>query len=444
MRSKYQEIISILEERFNFENQRKVTFPFFKIERTQLLMSLLNNPHKNDSFKIHVAGTNGKGSVCSNIETIFKSQGISTGMLTSPHLHDYTERIRINCNDISERDFIETYRYIESNIESHEKKHGSTFTFFEIITAMAFVIFNKNKVKVQIIETGIGGTFDSTNVIHSDLSVITPISYDHQSVLGNSIKSIAENKAGIIKKGGKTILSNQSKSAYRVIEKKARALKNEIRKVEWEVISKPTLKKSKMTAKIKLDNEIFEINTNSIGAHQIDNLATAIKTVREYPSEKINKSIIEQGIRKNRWPLRGQLITLQLKKSKRVLFIDGSHNEAGFINLNNTINKYFPGKHNFIIGMNIGHRITSIKKLLVNSAKNIVISQSKHPKSMSTKSIQKSLSNCNLLLSLSTSIEDALRISIEQSENNDIIICTGSLFAVAEISLEVRKQYGYK
>ncbi|SVD97057.1 uncharacterized protein METZ01_LOCUS449911, partial [marine metagenome] len=121
--SKYQEIISILEERFNFENQRKVTFPFFKIERTKLLMSLLNNPHKNDSFKIHIAGTNGKGSVCSNIETIFKSQGISTGMLTSPHLHDYTERIRINCNDISKRDFIETYRYVESNIESHEKKY---------------------------------------------------------------------------------------------------------------------------------------------------------------------------------------------------------------------------------------------------------------------------------------------------------------------------------
>ena len=312
MISKYQEIISILEERFNFENQRKVTFPFFKIERTKLLMSLLNNPHKNDSFKIHIAGTNGKGSVCSNIETIFKSQGISTGMLTSPHLHEYTERIRINCNDISKRDFIETYRYVESKIESHEKKYGPTFTFFEIITAMAFVIFNKNKVKVQIIETGLGGTFDSTNVIHSDLSVITPISYDHQSVLGNSIKSIAENKAGIIKKGGKTILSNQSKSAYRVIEKKASELKSEIRKVEWEVIKKPTLNKSKMTAKIKLDNEIFEIKTNSIGAHQIDNLATAIKTVREYPSEKINKSIKKMKVKEKK--VIGNIEKQQVKK----------------------------------------------------------------------------------------------------------------------------------
>ena len=213
-----------LGKRFNFEKDEKTKFPFFKLDRTKKLMNLLGNPQNDNSFTIHVAGTNGKGTVSSIIDSII-SKDYKTGLLTSPHLKNYTERIKINGNEISQKLFASTYEYISNKIHNFEKEEGIEFTFFEIITAMAFVIFNNEAVDVKILETGLGGTFDSTNIVNSDISVITPISEDHKKILGGNLKSIAQNKAGIIKKNSKVIISKQKKICKEVLINTAKSKK---------------------------------------------------------------------------------------------------------------------------------------------------------------------------------------------------------------------------
>ena len=435
-RKKYLKVIQQLEKRFNFEKKEQVNFPFFKLERTKLLMDLIGNPHINNSYTIHVAGTNGKGSVCSNIESIFNVANVKTGMLTSPHLLDYTERIRINGENISHSEFIKAHDFIIQNIKKYENNNIS-FTFFEILTAMAFYLFKKNKVKIQIIETGLGGTFDSTNIVDSDLSIITAIGMDHQAILGESIELIAENKAGIIKVGSKTITTIQKDSVMKIIQDKAESVNATFIKIFYEYIEPLTFHDHYLATIIKIRNKIYKLKLNSIGLNQIDNISIAITAINEYPFLKLSTSQIEEGIKNNNWPCRGEIV----KKYDRYFFIDGAHNEESIKNLSETINKFFKTANYFILGINSGHDITSAKSLLQN-AQRIILSQSTHPKSLTAKKLGEIISNITKLKTIkSDNISDAIKKAVFHSKKNDIIICTGSLFLASEIKENLRNEF---
>ena len=436
-RKKYLNVIQQLEKRFNFEKKENVNFPFFKLERTKSLMDLIGNPHKNNSYTIHVAGTNGKGSVCSNIESIFNVANIKTGMLTSPHLLEYTERIRINGENITHSEFIEAHDFIIQNIKKYENINNISFTFFEVLTAMAFYLFKKNKVKIQIIETGLGGTFDSTNIVDSDLSIITAIGLDHQSVLGESIELIAENKAGIIKAESKTITTMQRNSVMKIIQDKAESVNTTLIKIFYEYIEPLTFHDNYLSTVIKIKNKIYKIKLNSIGLNQINNITTAITAINEYPFLKLSTSQIEEGIKNNNWPCRGEII----KKYDRYFFIDGAHNEESIKNLAETINKFFKTANFFILGINTGHDIASAKLLLKN-AKKIILSQSAHPKSLTAKKLGKIICSISKLEPInSDNIPDAIKKAVFHSKKNDIIICTGSLFLASEIKENLRNEF---
>ena len=167
----YQKTINNLEKRFNFEKKEDSEFDFFKIDRSLKLMDLLGYPNKSNALTIHIAGTNGKGSVSSLLSSIL-SLKYKVGLYSSPHLYQYTERIKINNKDISKKNFAKIYNFIEKRILEYEKISGKTFSFFEVLTAMSFIYFKKNKVDINVIETGIGGTYDTTNVVKSDIQVI--------------------------------------------------------------------------------------------------------------------------------------------------------------------------------------------------------------------------------------------------------------------------------
>ena len=179
------------------------------LERIDKLLNLTSNPQKNLKF-IHVAGTNGKGSVCSMISKILASSGYKTGLFISPEEVNFRERIQINNKMISEKELVDIFNEIEPYLDKLDSK-AEYLTEFELVTALAFVYFSKFKCDIVILETGLGGRLDATNVIKKPLaSVITSLSYDHVNVLGNTIEKIAKEKAGIIKPEGKTILSHQS------------------------------------------------------------------------------------------------------------------------------------------------------------------------------------------------------------------------------------------
>ena len=283
----YSKTIKNLEKRFNFEKKESIKFSFFKLERSFKLMELLGNPHESNAFTIHIAGTNGKGSVSSLLSSIL-SLKYKVGLYTSPHLYDYTERIKINKKNIPKKNFIDIYNEVEKMITNYEKESGIQFSFFEILTAISFIYFKKNDVDVNIIETGLGGTLDTTNVLNSNIQVITPISYDHQNVLGNDIESIAKNKAGIIKKGSTVVISKQIEKAFQVI--KNESIKNESKLISstYSLKGKSYLKNCLMNSVIEIENTEYRIISNSIGGYYLDNAALSIQTINQIKKFKFS------------------------------------------------------------------------------------------------------------------------------------------------------------
>ena len=418
-----------LGKRFNFEKDERTKFPFFKLDRTKKLMNLLGNPQNDNSFTIHVAGTNGKGTVSSIIDSII-SKDYKTGLLTSPHLKNYTERIKINGNEISQKLFASTYEYISSKIHNFEKEEGIEFTFFEIITAMAFVIFNNEAVDVKILETGLGGTFDSTNIVNSDISVITPISEDHKKILGGNLKSIAQNKAGIIKKNSKVIISKQKKICKEVLINTAKSKKSDLIEVKYKTYDNLKIVKNRMVTKLSVDKIDYNINYKSIGSYHLDNIATAIKTVKEFNSG-ISVKTITKGINKNVWPCRGDLKLI----NKKLILIDGAHNKDGFKNLKKTLTTLLSNKNYiFIYGTNINHDINTFINFISEVPSKVILTKSSHPKSLPVKEIENKLTKFDVKFIKSVSTGNALKIAMNSCQKNDLIIVAGSLFVSSEIS----------
>ena len=425
----YSKAIENLEKRFNFEKKESKDFSFFKLDRSFQLMKLLDNPHKSNALTIHVAGTNGKGSVSSLLSSVLSLKH-KVGLYTSPHLNDYTERIKINKKDISMKEFANIYFQIEKQISVYEKNFNTQFSFFEILTAISFIYFKKNSADINIIETGIGGTFDTTNVLNSDIQVITPISYDHQNVLGNTIKLIAENKAGIIKKNSVVITANQISEALEIIKEKSKKENSKLIPLNYSINVKPFLKNNKMNSVIYLNDEEYEISTYSIGEYYLDNIALSIQTLHHLNKFKVDKIDVENGIKENFWPCRGNL-----KKFKdRNFFIDGAHNEDGFKKLETTINEFFGKKFILIFGLNKNHDINSSIKFIKKFKCKTIISESGHPKSEKVTYIEKKFKYNNINYIKSNDMEDALNISLKESKEDETIISAGSLFISAEIN----------
>jgi dihydrofolate synthase/folylpolyglutamate synthase len=425
----YSKTIKNLEKRFNFEKKERVEFSFFKLERSFKLMELLGNPHESNAYIIHIAGTNGKGSVSSLLSSIL-SLKYKVGLYTSPHLYDYTERIKINKKNIPKKNFIDIYNGVEKMIANYERKSGIQFSFFEILTAISFIYFKKNDVDVNIIETGLGGTLDTTNVLNSDIQVITPISFDHQNVLGNDIESIAKNKAGIIKKKSIVVTSKQIEQAFKVI--KNESIKNESKLIssDYALKTKPYLKNYRMNSVIEIENRDYRISTNSIGSYYLDNVALSIQAICQIKKLKISKSDIEAGVESNNWPCRGNI----KKYQERTFYIDGAHNEDGFKKLDTAICEFLKKDFIFIFGMNKNHSIDSAINFIKKYNCKTIISKSKHPKSEGIKYIEKKLQYNNINYIKSNNTKEALNISLKESKISEIIVTAGSLFVSSEIN----------
>jgi len=425
----YQKVINNLEQRFNFEKKEDSKFDFFKLDRSLKLMDLLESPNESNALNIHIAGTNGKGSVSSLLSSVL-SLNYKVGLYSSPHLYDYTERIKINKKNISKKDFIHIYNFIEKKILDYEKMSGKTFSFFEVLTAMSFIYFKKNKVDINVIETGIGGTYDTTNVIKSDIQVITPISYDHQNVLGDTIKSISENKAGIIKQNSTVITSKQISEALEIIRKKSAEKKSKLIELNYSIKSKLSIKDFRMNTLIEINGDEYNISSNSVGRHYIDNVALAINTLNYIEKFELTKFQIEKGIKNNVWPCRGNI-----KKFKdRIFFIDGAHNESGFKKLELSIKEFLDKNFTLIFGLNKNHDINPVINLIKRFKCKTIITQSSHPKSENIENIEKKLKYNRIDYIKSENSKEALDISLEESKINETIIAAGSIFIAAEIS----------
>ncbi|SVD04066.1 uncharacterized protein METZ01_LOCUS356920, partial [marine metagenome] len=277
----------------------------FNLSRMYALLSLLGDPHKNGRV-IHVAGSKGKGSVTAMVSSILCSNGYQVGMFSSPHIHTFRERIRINGKPISKEVFVDLVEKVWPMIqEIGSRTSFGAVTLFETLTAMAFVHFKESKTDFQVVEVGLGGKLDSTNVVDPMVTVITPISFDHMHILGDTLTDIATEKAGIIKKGVPVIVAPQSSEAMEVIRNVARTKDAPILEVEsdfeW-LLNNRDLKKQ--SVRIQTIYKTYFVNLSLLGNYQIANAATAIGVVERLQSlgHDISSDAISQGLENVVWP----------------------------------------------------------------------------------------------------------------------------------------------
>ena len=294
--------------------------------RTVELLKRLGNP-QNSLKCVHVAGTNGKGSTCAYIESVARAAGYKTGLFTSPSIHDIREYIKIN-NEIIDEDKFE--EYAKSALEICEKMQSDGFdhpTFFEIITSMAFDFFEDSEVEIAVIETGLGGKTDATNVIYPILSVITRISYDHMGVLGETIAKIAEQKAGVIKAQIPVVIApNQNKAAYRVIQSACKNMDADLIDAGDYDIQVYDMSPGETAFSAQYGKGMYRFRIKNTGLHQCENAVTALNAVElleHLGFDKIEYSAIKKGI--NSAHLEGRL---EFYPDKKIL-VDVSHNQDG-------------------------------------------------------------------------------------------------------------------
>lgn len=349
------------------------------LTHTAELVKRCGNPET--SFRsIHVAGTNGKGSTCTMMASIFREYGLKVGLYTSPHLIRFNERIRVNGSPINDEEIIDFVQKHQADIEDIQS------TFFETTTAMAFTHFQQHNVDVAVIETGLGGRLDSTNVIHPDMTVITPIGMDHTEFLGDTLTSIAKEKAGIIKEKTPLILAEQSVDAERVVLKKSEEKSVSVQKIKHDDIR--VIQSDTAGTKFSYQGSVF--NTPLLGEYQALNTAMAIKTVTEFVPE-ITDDIVNAGLQKTQWPGR-----IQLLDSSFPIYYDVAHNGHGILAVLEWLNRQYSEKPAGIFVLKADKELEKMKSILSGAFSPLIITSIPEAGLMNTEALGKSMKEINV------------------------------------------------
>ncbi|MEI8111635.1 MAG: folylpolyglutamate synthase/dihydrofolate synthase family protein [Chitinophagia bacterium] len=402
---------------------------------TITLCEFLGNPHQKIKT-IHVAGTNGKGSVSHMLAAILQEAGFTTGLYTSPHLKDFRERIRINGIPCSE-DFV--VRFTEKMIPVIESVQPS---FFEITVAMAFEYFASNPVDIAIIETGLGGRLDSTNIIHPLVSVITSIGWDHMQLLGNTLEAIAGEKAGIIKEQVPVVLGKMDAILYKVFQKKLISTSGEnsnhllyLADENWRVLSMQSTHTLQIVLEEKATLAQHEYILDLPGIYQQYNVACVLTTIRilQQMGYAISETHIGLGLQKvvSTTGLHGRWETLL--HEPRVI-ADVAHNEDGIRWLVKQVNEIRFRQLILIIGMVKDKEVDKVLALLPAHA-TYFFTQASIPRALPAEQLADMAKGYNLKGTIVQNVNDALDQAIRLADSNDLILICGSVFLVGELNL---------
>jgi dihydrofolate synthase / folylpolyglutamate synthase len=390
------------------------------LDRIETLLAELRNPQKRGRF-IHVAGTNGKGSTCALMASALRVSGFRTGLYTSPHLVDPRERIQIDGQLITEDAWCAAFNQVHAAVELllAQEKIDAHPSFFETMTAMAFVAFAAAKVEVVVLETGLGGRLDATNLVDPELVVITPIDFDHEAFLGSSIESIAAEKAGIIKSGRPAVFAEQRPAAFSVLERRALEMESPVTlSSAWRV---EDLHLEKFGSRFTLvRDEAIAIDCPLAGAHQVENARTAVAALSVFG---LSASAISRGIAHASWPGRLERIATDPD-----IILDGAHNPAGARALAAYIKQFFAGEPiRIVYGAMRDKAVDEVIGILFPLAAEVILAAPDQPRALNPASIAEVADHPRLRTA--PNISEAIRI-IRETPMTTII--TGSLFLVGE------------
>jgi dihydrofolate synthase/folylpolyglutamate synthase len=382
------------------------------LDRIERVLRELGRPQ--DRLRIvHVAGTNGKGSTCAMIESGLRAAGRRTGLFTSPHLAEPTERIRIDGQPISAARFTAAFERVHAAVEQVLDMHT---TYFETVTAMALLVFAEERVEHVVLEVGLGGRLDATNVVAPELSVITPIDYDHEQYLGRSLESIAGEKAGILKRGVPAVFAPQRPEAAAVLRARA---------IELGINATPAAPAQNITINARSSRfraAGLHIQCPLAGAHQVQNAATAATALLRLG---VSADAIEHGIGAACWPGR-----LEHVRAHPDVILDGAHNPAGARALADYIDRFYGSRPiRMIFGAMRDKAIDEISGILFPRARQVIITAPRQTRALAPDAIAEIAHHPDLRTS--AALEGALALLADAGPEEAIFI-TGSLFLVAE------------
>jgi dihydrofolate synthase / folylpolyglutamate synthase len=365
----------------------------FDLERIAALLVKLGDPQKRGRF-VHVAGTNGKGSTSVMIESGLRHAGLRTGLYTSPHLIEPTERIRINGVPISREAFAAAF-----------ERMPELLTYFETVTAMAFLIFSE-QAEITVLEVGLGGRLDATNVVEPELCVITPIDFDHEIFLGKSIEAITGEKAGILKPGVPAVFATQRPEVLPILRARTR---------ELDLLTAEHIELHRRGSRFRIGG--ISIECPLAGAHQVENARVAITALRQL---QIPDAAIQQGIAATRWPGRLE----RLSENPEVV-VDGAHNPAGARALAAYIDRFYSGERKrLIFGAMRDKAIGEIAEILFPRFDEIVLTAPKQSRAVSPEALLEMIDHPNIRTA--ATLEEAL------ADATTTTFISGSLFLVGE------------
>jgi dihydrofolate synthase/folylpolyglutamate synthase len=376
------------------------------LERITAVLAALGNPER--AFRVvHVAGTNGKGSTCAMIEAGLRAANIRTGLFTSPHLIEPTERIQIDGTPVSEADFERAFNVVHETAEKLELDCHPTY--FETVTAMAFWLFREKKIDTAVIEVGLGGRLDSTNVVQPILTVITPIDFDHEAYLGHTIEAIAGEKAGILKQGIPAVFARQRPEAAKVLDARAAELRVPVARAE--------------------DFEIRDLHIDARGSrfsgivcplageHQVDNAVTAALALRAL-------GVSTDGIAETRWPGRIEHVS-----PNPDILLDGAHNPAGARALARYLERFYGGRRIWLVyGAMRDKAIDEVAGVLFPLASELILTAPDTSRALRPEALAEFAGRGHI----EPTVESAIDYARTHAADQDVIVITGSLFLVGE------------
>ncbi|WP_420768847.1 bifunctional folylpolyglutamate synthase/dihydrofolate synthase [Parageobacillus thermoglucosidasius] len=402
------------------------------LERMEWMMEKLGHPERRVRA-IHVAGTNGKGSTVSYLRHILQAAGYSVGTFTSPYVEKFNERISVNGRPIRDKEIVELVRAIQPLAEELETTELGAPTEFEVITAMMFYYFGKKNIQdVVIIEAGLGGRFDSTNVIYPILSIITNIGYDHMSILGETLEKIALEKAGIIKSGVPVITAVNQPEAWAVIAGKAKTLKAKTYRLgeDFSIVQHEANEDGERFSVETVFSQYPDLNITMFGAHQVQNAAVAVMAadyLRMCYSFLIEKEHIYEGLEKAKWIGRFERIS-----NKPLIIIDGAHNAEGIRSLVDTVRLHYPNKDVHVLFAALADKpLEQMIPPLAGIAKTITFTSFDFPRAASAEQLAALCDHPDK--ACITDWEHWLKEKRKQKRSDDLFLITGSLYFIAEV-----------
>lgn len=405
----------------------------YGLERTLRILELLGNPHEKLKF-IHIAGTNGKGSTTAMVSKILRGYGYKVGMYTSPYLEEFEERIQINGQNINKNILVNLLEQVRTVINKVIEEGYEHPTEFEIITALMFLHFYNEKVDYAVVEVGLGGRLDSTNVLIPKVSVITSISLDHVNILGDNIKEIAKEKAGIIKESIPVVLYPQKKEAEEVILQIAKEKKSKVCFVKMSNSKLISINTNELYQKVevKTSKNIYSINLPLLGEHQILNLSVAlnaIETLLEGENIIINKELIEKSLDDVKWI--GRLETL---KKNPMVVIDGAHNNDGIKALRKNVEKYFKyNKLYLLLGILADKQVKEMVKEITPIAEKVYALTPHSDRAELCEDLRNEILEYNSNTVALESYEEAFSLAMQEANEDDLVLISGSLYMIGDM-----------